>query len=117
MEVELQLAALSMSTVATPTALALEVAAPRAECAEKASVLIPAFFITLFSQCPIVTALTGRWGLRTAIKSGLYQDIDPLGDASTMTRKLCPRKGPVKSKCNLDHGLLGHSHGCNCARR
>ena len=35
--------------------------------------------------------------------------------ASTMTRKLCPSKGPAKSKCNLDHGLLGHFHGCNGA--
>lgn len=69
MEVELQLAALRISPADTPADLALEVAAPRVECAEKMLVSMPAECITLFSQWPIVAALTGLWGLRTEINS------------------------------------------------
>ena len=48
-----------MSTVDTPTALALEVAAPRVEWAENMDVSTPESDITLFSQFPMVHDFTG----------------------------------------------------------
>lgn len=56
---ELQLADFMMSAEDTPTVFALEVAAPRVECAENISVSIPAAFMVAFNQCPIVAGFTG----------------------------------------------------------
>ena len=58
-ETELQLAALRVSAVETPSALALEVTAPHVEWAKKMLVSMRAKSIVLFSQWPIVAALTG----------------------------------------------------------
>ena len=59
MEVELQLAALRMSDVDTPTRFAFEVDAPLVEWAEKVLISIPADFTVAFNQCPTVAALIG----------------------------------------------------------
>ena len=56
MEVELQLAALRMSDVDTPTRFALEVDAPLVE---KVLISIPADFMMAFNQFPTVAALIG----------------------------------------------------------
>lgn len=48
-----------MSTVDTPTVLALEVAPPRDEWAENTDMSTPEADITIFSQFPMVHALTG----------------------------------------------------------
>ena len=57
-ETELQLAALRVSAVETPSALALEVTAPHVEWA-KMLVSMRAKSVVLFSQWPIVATLTG----------------------------------------------------------
>ena len=62
---EPQSAVLKISAVDTPTLLALDVAAPLVECAEKMETSIPACAISDWSQCPIVAAFTGACGLRT----------------------------------------------------
>ena len=33
--------------------------------------------------------------------------------ASTTIKMSLPWKGPAWSMCSLDHGRLGHSHGCS----
>jgi len=68
---ELQFAALNISVVETPAALALEVAAPRVEWAEKIEVSIPESAITLFSHLPMVHGFTGAYGFLTEMKRGL----------------------------------------------
>ncbi len=56
MEVELQLAAFKMSAIGTPIALAFDLDPPKVECAENLSASMPANFMILFHQWPIVTA-------------------------------------------------------------
>lgn len=75
MDIELQLAAFRISAEDTPAAFAFEVAAPRVEWAEKIWVSIPAAFMTLLIQWPIVAGLTGLCGFRTEMNSGLLDEV------------------------------------------
>ena len=50
---------LQVFAVATPAVQAFNVEAPLVECAENTFMSTPASFMTFFSQCPIVAALTG----------------------------------------------------------
>ena len=68
---ELQLAALRMSAVDTPGALALEVAAPRAEWVKKSKVSTPVSAITLFFQLALVHGFTEAYGFLFEIKREL----------------------------------------------
>ena len=69
-EAELQFAAFNISVIGTPTAFALEVAAPRVECVVYSEVSIPASFIKFFSQWAIVAGLTGLNGFLLEINNG-----------------------------------------------
>ena len=96
-EVEFQLEALRMSAAETPAGLALEVAAPRVECTEKILVSMAAECITLFSQWPIVAALTGLWGLRTGKDLSVVRLISPHNTAGLALDKfLGPQEMPSK---------------------
>ena len=68
---ELQFAALRMSAVVTPAALALEVAAPRVQWAEKTEVSTPESAMTLFIHLAMVHGFTGAYSFLTEIKRGL----------------------------------------------
>ena len=62
-----------ISAIGTPTAFTFDVAAPHVECAIKVEVSIPASFMQLFGQCPMVAPFIALKGFLTRAVGSIFK--------------------------------------------